>query len=269
MNPDLTRLRQQLRQLQALHDDGTLSAEAWAQARAPLEARLADLETGGDAAGADAAPTAEQMDRLVEQLAERMKEKPEDPVGWAMLGRAYSAMGRPADAVPAFKQALERGGESAGLLADYADALATISDGKLDGEPTRLVQRALALDPNHLKALALAGSIAFDTRDFRTAVNHWERVAQALPADSPFLGQVRASIAQARELGGPARVPPARRRPSPGASRWHPPSRPASSPPTPSSSSPAPPRARACRWPCCAARPATCPSTTASTTAWR
>ena len=78
-----------------------------------------------------------------------------------------------------------------GLMADLADALAAQNNGELTGEPTQLVQRALAIDPGNLKALALSGSAAFDRRDYATAVRQWEQVAArcrptALPRAGPF-----------------------------------------------------------------------------------
>jgi len=97
------------------------------------------------------------------------------------------------------------------LLADYADARAATSGGELSGKPLELVKRALALDPNHLKSLALAGTEAFNRKDFKTAVEYWERMRSVLPADSPFGQSVASSIAEARQLGGigGAAAPPA------------------------------------------------------------
>jgi cytochrome c-type biogenesis protein CcmH len=146
--------------------------------------------------------TAAQITEMVDKLAARLKEKPDDAVGWTMLARAYSALGRFGDAVPAYQQAIAQAGEDAGLLTDYADALAAQNNGKLDGEPLKLVQRALVLDPKHVKALALAGTAAYDSQDYAGAVRQWEQVAAILPADSPFQQQVHASIAEARNLGG-------------------------------------------------------------------
>ncbi len=150
--------------------------------------------------------TPEQVTEMVAKLAERLKETPDDAVGWTMLARAYSAMGRHAEAVPAFQKALSLTGDNASLLVDYADTLAAQANGKLAGEPATLVKKALALEPNNLKGLALAGTIAFDEQDYATAVGHWEKVERALPPGSEFVAQVRSSIAQARELGG---LPPA------------------------------------------------------------
>ena len=177
--------------------------------RGPAQGGAADLANATSPGDGNPPVTPEQVNEMVQKLADRLKEKPDDAVGWTMLARAYSAMGRYGEAVPAFKKALELAGDDASLLSDYADSLAAQNNGNLAGEPLRLVQKALALDPNNLKALALSGSAAFDDRDYATAVRNWEKVERALPPESQFRTQVAASIAQARELGGlgPAPAP--------------------------------------------------------------
>jgi cytochrome c-type biogenesis protein CcmH len=128
---------------------------------------------------------------MVEGLAARLKQQPDDAAGWAMLGRSYMAMDRPADALLAFQNVLRLKPNDAGALADLADTLAVTQGSKLDGEPTRLIEQALAIDPNHLKALALAGAAAYNRGDFKTAVRHWDRVVQIGPADQPMVEQAR------------------------------------------------------------------------------
>jgi cytochrome c-type biogenesis protein CcmH len=92
--------------------------------------------------------------------------------------------------------------DDAQLLADYADALAMAQGRRLQGEPEKIVARALAADPNNIKALALAGTAAFDRKNYAEAVRHWERIGQLIPAGSEFADSLQASIAEARELGG-------------------------------------------------------------------
>ena len=133
---------------------------------------------------------------MVEALATRMKEHPEDPQGWRLLARAYSALGRYPESVAAFEQAAKRGGEDAGLLADWADALA-VQTQSLEGEPSRLIARALALDPNYPKALSLAASAAFYRRDFDTAIAQWRKLQAQYPAGSEEAKEVAAMIAEA------------------------------------------------------------------------
>jgi len=148
--------------------------------------------------------TLEQIEAMTQKLADRLKQQPDDVKGWTMLGRSYAVMGRHADAVPAFKQALALKPDDPNLLADYADALAVVNGRKLEGEPSKLIARALEIDPNNLKALSLAGTAAFLRKDFAGALRHWEKLAQVAP-DSDFARQIQGGIDEARRLaGGPA-----------------------------------------------------------------
>lgn len=138
----------------------------------------------------------------VEQLAERLEGTPEDAEGWAMLARSYGMLGRIDDALPAYQKAVALRADDARLLADYADTLALKNNRNIEGEPLKLVERALKIEPTNLKALSLAGAAAFNRQDYAGAVRYWEKVVQSAPPDSPYLPQVQSSIAQARERGG-------------------------------------------------------------------
>jgi cytochrome c-type biogenesis protein CcmH len=141
---------------------------------------------------------AAQIDALLKRLAEHLKAQPDDAQGWAMLGRSYVARGRVAEALPALRRVVELRPRDAQALADYADGLALANGGSFDGEPERVVKRALELDPNQPKALALSGTIAFDRADFAGAAAIWERaVAASDPADD-FARQLRDAIVEAR-----------------------------------------------------------------------
>ena len=153
-------------------------------------------------------PSAEQIEAMVAKLAERMKQNPEDPQGWAMLARSYAVMGRYEDSAAAYGKAVERVPDNAHLLADYADALAMARGQNLQGEPEALIMRALKIDPDHAKSLALAGTIAFDKKNYAAALKYWEKLATLAPPDTEMARNVQASIAQARGLadGGAPKV---------------------------------------------------------------
>lgn len=148
----------------------------------------------------------EQMAALVESLAGRLAQQPDDLEGWVMLARSYGSMGQYDKAVPAYRKALELRKDDASLLTDFADALGMAQGRSLEGEPTRLVERALKVDPNHLKALALAGTAAFNREDYKGALKHWEKMREVGPADDPFVQQIQGGIAEARQRAG---LPPA------------------------------------------------------------
>jgi cytochrome c-type biogenesis protein CcmH len=150
--------------------------------------------------------TTAQIEDVVDKLATRLQSNPDDAKGWTMLARSRVALGQHDKAAEAFSRAERLLPRDADLLADHADALAMAHGRSLEGEPSELLRRALEIDPLHAKALALAGTAAFDRKDYKAAVRYWETLARTEPSDGPFAGQVRDGIAEARQLAG---MPPA------------------------------------------------------------
>jgi cytochrome c-type biogenesis protein CcmH len=144
--------------------------------------------------------SAQQIQAMVLRLAERLKANPEDGQGWVMLGRSYGALGRFDEAAKAYANAVERLPGDAQVLADYADVLGMTQGEHLQGKPENFIERALKADPDNPKALALAGAVAFEKKDYRNAVSNWEHLLRLVPRDSEFARSVGASIAEAREL---------------------------------------------------------------------
>jgi cytochrome c-type biogenesis protein CcmH len=73
---------------------------------------------------------------------------------------------------------------------------------RLQGEPERLIAQALKIDPRNVKALALAGTVAFENKDFKGAIAHWQKILEIVPPDSDMADSIRDSIADAEKLGG-------------------------------------------------------------------
>jgi cytochrome c-type biogenesis protein CcmH len=156
------------------------------------------------ASGSDTAPhplDQGQIAAMTEKLATRLKDKPDDADGWSMLGRSYMVLNKPDDAVSAYERAIKLRPDDATTLVDYADALAVKNGRNLDGEPTKLIARALKLEPDNLKALMLAGTVAFNGGDYKTAVKHWDRMAELGPADNGMVVEAGNGAAEARRLG--------------------------------------------------------------------
>lgn len=143
-----------------------------------------------------------QVEEMVTKLAARLEQNPEDGNGWVLLARSYLVMQRFDDAAKAYERATVTIKDNADLYADYADALAMTQGRSIEGKPLKLVEEALRIDPNHWKGLAMAGSAAFDRKDYKTAVRYWETLLARVGADSDFAKSVASNIAEARELGG-------------------------------------------------------------------
>ena len=178
----------------------------WKGMPAPTEAAQT---AAADGQAPQHSTNADQIAAMTEKLSARLKDKPDDVEGWSMLARSYSVLGRHADALKAYEKASSLRKDDPTLLADYADSLAVNSNNSLDGEPMKLVERALKLDPKNLKALYLAGTYAFNKQDYKSAIKTWETLAQVGPPGNVFVREVEPAIAEARKLAGlPAAAAP-------------------------------------------------------------
>ncbi len=228
--------RDQLRELDADLAAGKLAREDHERARKELEARLLeDLAAPAERAAqrpgrglalaigaaipllavafyfvvgtpgaidreAQHAVSAQQVEAMVARLAARMRENPDDADGWKLLGRSYAVLGRYGEAVDAYAKAAQRAPRDAQLLADFADALAMSRGARLVGEPEKLVLRALEIDPNNLKALALAGTAAFERKDYAIAARFWRRMLPLVPDGSDEARTIQANVDEALGL---------------------------------------------------------------------
>lgn len=123
------------------------------------------------AAGNSAMPSIEQM---VEGLAQRLADNPEDAEGWMMLGRSYLVLDRLTDAREALDKAIALRPDNADTLANYAEVIARMADNQLNGEPTKYLADALKVNPGHPKALWLSGIAAMQRNAAPEAVRHWQ-----------------------------------------------------------------------------------------------
>jgi cytochrome c-type biogenesis protein CcmH len=90
---------------------------------------------------------------------------------------------------------------TADTWADYADVLATLSK-KLAGEPEAVLKNALALDPDHPKALWLEASVEHETGRYAAAVVTWQHLATVLGPQSGDGPLIAANIAEDQRLAG-------------------------------------------------------------------
>ena len=177
-----------------------LQPGATARLAAAAAAQQAAQDGGGDEAGGHSV-TPEQISAMTEKLAKHLADHPEDGEGWAMLARTYDMLQRNPQALQAYARALALRQDDSALLADYADSLA-LGNNSLAGEPMKLLQRALKIDPQNLKALALMGTSAFNDKDYAGAAKWWQKMVQIGPADNVFVRQIVPGLVQARKLAG-------------------------------------------------------------------
>lgn len=143
------------------------------------------------------------IEEMVNRLATRLANEPDDLRGWLMLAKSYSVLNRYELAVPAYRNIMRLGGgDNAGVLADFADALAAINDGRFSDEAGKLLMRALALEPDNLKALWLAGHWKHQAGDPAAAIGYWEQAASQMQPQSEDWQIITGQIEQVRQQAG-------------------------------------------------------------------
>lgn len=147
-------------------------------------------------AGAAAGMTPEKINEMVDRLAAKLKDNPNDLPGWARLARAYKVQGRLDEAENAYVKTGKLMDTDPDLMTQYADLLATKAK-SMQGKPTDLVNKALVLAPKHPMALMMAGQAAYQTGKFDVAVKHWQTALSVLPPGSPDIEPLKAEIADA------------------------------------------------------------------------
>jgi len=165
-----------------------------------------------------ATPEIEQIRNMVGGLAERLKEQPDDALGWTMLGRSYKYLQQYPKAVEAFDHAYKLMGDKPEIMLLYADALAYANNEQMAGKPAELVFKALAMEPNNVNGLWLGGMAKAQTGDFAGAMDLWKKLEAQLPAGSDaqkeiqgllvkLATQVPEGAAQAAETGSAGAQP--------------------------------------------------------------
>jgi cytochrome c-type biogenesis protein CcmH len=120
------------------------------------------------------------IDKMVTKLAERLKKEPNDAEGWWTLANSYMSMERYSDAVTAIENLYTLTGDEPRVLLRYADAMVMANGGRFSGKADELINRALALEPENMTGLWLAGMAAREKGDFNEAIDYWHRLLPKL-----------------------------------------------------------------------------------------
>jgi cytochrome c-type biogenesis protein CcmH len=146
--------------------------------------------------------TAADINAMVEKLAQKMAQNPQDPQGWIMLARSYKVLKRYPDAVSALRKARALLGDEPQTLLQLADVIAMQNGGSLLGEPTELVANALALDANNDMGLWLYGLANAEEGKFGEAIDNWKKLQTHYKTNDADYTEVQKLIDQAKEALG-------------------------------------------------------------------
>jgi cytochrome c-type biogenesis protein CcmH len=162
------------------------------------------MPASGASAGAPSASnpvSVPDINTMVQRLADRLKEHPEDTKGWLMLGRSYAMLGRYADSDAAFQHAEVQAMQDRGMLMIWIEARLRMGGMKFDSRARDLLARANALAPNDTDVMIFNTLAAWDSGDKAAGDALAARLRERIPANSPERTGLDAALEQLRPPG--------------------------------------------------------------------
>jgi cytochrome c-type biogenesis protein CcmH len=112
---------------------------------------------------------------MIDGLAARLEDNPDDLAGWKMLGRSYMSVRNYAAAADAYDRAVKlESSQSAETLVELGEAILARDNSRIEGQTSALFESALAIEPNNATALFYGGIGAFNRGNKELAADRWE-----------------------------------------------------------------------------------------------
>jgi len=134
---------------------------------------------------------------LVEKLAARLKNQPNNAEGWFMLGRSYMSLKRYKEAVVALEKTNQLVPDNPTIMLRYADALTMSRGGKISGKPFALIKKAIEMKPDDPAGLWLIGMGYAEQGEYKKAISYWNLLLPLLQ-DEQSENEVKNMIRQAK-----------------------------------------------------------------------
>jgi cytochrome c-type biogenesis protein CcmH len=138
---------------------------------------------------------------MVEGLAAKLAQNPDDLEGWKRLGRAYGVLGERDKAVDAYEHAARLKPDDPAILVAEAETLMPDRSPQtpVPENVVGLLRRVEAMDPKQPAALWYLGLASAQQRRFAEARDYWQRLLVEMPPESDAHQAVAAAIAALKD----------------------------------------------------------------------
>jgi len=162
-----------------------------ASAEAAMQPGAMGAAAGSAMASADNLPS---VDDMIDRLAARLKDNPEDGEGFRMLGWSYVMTDRPELAIEPYRRALELLPDSARVHSGYGEALVAIANKRVTQEAKAHFDAAVKLDPNEPRARYFLALWKAQNGKEQEALDDLVALSNQGPGDAPWQDDVRRDI---------------------------------------------------------------------------
>jgi cytochrome c-type biogenesis protein CcmH len=147
-------------------------------------------------------PVEARIARIVGELQRRVSEHPDDLQGWRMLAIGLGGLGRPGEAVAAWRRVMQLSHDAPEFAAQLGESLVQEAGGAVTPEALAAFERAHAADARDFRARFYIGLARAQAGDPRAALQTWTDMVAAAPPDAAWVAAVEERIqATARDAG--------------------------------------------------------------------
>ncbi len=151
-------------------------------------------------------PADNDMRGLIAVLAQRVRQTPDNPRGWTLLGRGYLSLNDPSDAAAAFRRALmvTSSAKRGPLFSAYGEALTVQAGGSVPPEAEAAFKDAMRLDSADRAARFYLGQLYAMRGDHAHALEMWNGLLAETDASSALHNMLVDRIAMLSGQSGAA-----------------------------------------------------------------
>jgi cytochrome c-type biogenesis protein CcmH len=147
-------------------------------------------------------PTSRDIQAMLKSAEDKVKTNPDDARTWVLLARAYGVLENWPAAIRAYENLVRLIPQDAGVWSHYGEALALSNNRDLNGKPMAMVRKALELDPKDIKGLELSGIYAYQNKDYKQAVQYWQKVVDLSPPGEQYTQDMQSALDKAKGMAG-------------------------------------------------------------------
>ena len=143
---------------------------------------------------------AEMINSMVKRLAGKLAANPNNPGGWARLGRSYQTLNRYEESKQAYLRAYKQAPENLDIALAYGESLVFLDQGYVNPTARAVFEQVLSTDPENIKARFYFGIALAETKEETPrAIQIWEALLEDLPEGAPWTSSVIEQIKRAKE----------------------------------------------------------------------
>ncbi|HXC59659.1 MAG TPA: hypothetical protein VN645_10110 [Steroidobacteraceae bacterium] len=129
-------------------------------------------------------PAADSPAAMIGRLARRLEKQPDDLNGWLLLGKSYAVVEQFPLAARAYQRAdVLAKGQNIDALMGLGDAMINAGQSDFSGRAGQMFEKALAVDPNSVKALFYSAIAAMERSELPLARARFTRLIESNPPD--------------------------------------------------------------------------------------